>query len=207
MVSVNLIPQDVQLDQMWRRHIRSWILLIVLAGGLLAAPLTIEWAQRAEASELRSLSEKLNADRAKNRRELNKLTSEASDLLLKLERANALRAKRTWSAIFATIDERMPDTCWLTSGATDPAAPPSARVRRNVVRDRSPAEGEDPGVVVIEAPRKLRIAGHATNASEPHEFVTSLKQSGVFTAVALERFRLEPVLNGSYFRFELVCEW
>ena len=62
-------------------------------------------------------------------------------------------------------------------------------------------------MVTIEAPRKLRIAGYAPVAAHPYDIVSSLKETDVFASVALERSEREPVLDGSYFRFELVCEW
>ena len=61
--------------------------------------------------------------------------------------------------------------------------------------------------MIIEVPRKLKIVGYATTPAEPHAFVTALKDSGVFTNVALERLLREPMLDGFYFRFELDCEW
>jgi hypothetical protein len=68
-------------------------------------------------------------------------------------------------------------------------------------------EQGDAEAVTIDAPRKMRLAGYATDAAEPHRFVANLKDTAIFSHIALERSQREPKLDGYYFFFELVCEW
>ena len=96
--------------------------------------------------------------------------------------------------------------CWLTSIATDPGAPTGAASKS---RPSSDGDEEQDGsiTVTIDAPRKMRLAGYATDAAEPYRFVANLKDTEVFSWIALERSQREAKLNGYYFLFELVCEW
>lgn len=205
MVGVNLIPKAVQLAQARRRHMNRWGVSILAAAALLAVPSTIDWLQRAEATELRTRNANLQIELAAAGTRLRAQTAQANETLLQLERARALRSKRAWSAMFAMIGRCMPAGCWLTSVATDPATPPAAS--RGATASRKGADEGNPQTIVIEAPRKLRVAGYATDVAEPHGFVANLKDTGVFTDVVLEHSRREPALDGYYFRFELVCEW
>lgn len=206
MVSVNLIPEAVRLAQARRHRLTRWGISIVVAVVVLAAPLCIDWFRRAQAVALRTQHDQLQIQLATIRTELRALTTQANQASVQLERADALRSKRAWSAMFAMIGRCMPAGCWLTSIATDPATPARGGDRHVALRRRDSTQDE-PSTVVIEAPRALRIAGYATNVAEPHEFVTNLKEAGVFTGVVLEHSRREPALDGSYFRFELACEW
>ncbi len=213
MVGVNLIPQDLQLAQAVRRHLKWWTVAIVGAAVLVSAPLAMGWYLRAEASALGVQTDQLQGQLAQSRNDLKLITAQVSQAASRLERATALRSKRPWSRLLVMIGNYMPGGCWLTSIGTDPVTPPAVAARRS--RDprsaggdaRKPNSAGDRSTLIIEAPRKLRITGYATDAAEPLEFVTALKDSGVFGNVALERMRREPVLDGFYFRFELLCEW
>ena len=207
MVSVNLIPKGVQLAQTRRRHLSRWTIAVAVAGVVLTVPLTLGWVRRAEAAHLRAQADQHQARLAQSRNDLETVTTELDRVLSQLERALALRSKRPWSPLLALIGGRMPKGCWLTSIGTDPATP-SAGARRSGRPDSKRAKPATPtSTLIIEAPRKLRIAGYATDAAEPHEFVIGLKDTGIFSNVVLENLRREPALDGFYFRFELLCEW
>ena len=60
---------------------------------------------------------------------------------------------------------------------------------------------------MIDAPRKLEIVGYAPEAAQPHNFVSALKEKQVFSSVVLRGSQREPMLERSYYRFELVCHW
>lgn len=213
MVGVNLIPKDLQLTEALRRHLKVWTVAIVGAAALMSAPLAMGWYRRAEASELRVQNDQLQTLLSEDRANLRVMAARASQAASRLERATALRSKRPWSRLLVMIGDYMPEGCWLTSIGTDPATPPAVAARRS----RKPrVAGGEPGrpessdrrnTLVIEAPRKLRITGYATDAAEPLEFVSALKASGVFSNITLENMRREPVLDGFYFRFELLCGW
>lgn len=213
MVGVNLIPKGVQLAQTRRRHISRWAIAIAVAGGVLTVPLTLGWVRRAEAANLRAQADQLQARLARSRNDLETVTTELDRVLSQLERALALRSKRPWSPLLALIGGRMPKGCWLTSIGTDPATPSAGARRSGRPRVLTSADSrrEKPSApkstILIEGPEKLRIAGFATDAAEPHEFVIGLKDTGVFANVVLEHLRREPALGGFYFRFELLCEW
>ncbi len=214
MVGVNLIPKDLQLAQTVRRHLKWWTVAIVGAAVLLSAPLAMGWYRRAEASELRVQNDQFQEQLAQSRDDLKLVTAQASQAASRIERATALRSKRPWSRLMVMIGTYMPQGCWLTSIGTEPRTPPAVGARRppsprasTAADPLSPESWARRSALVIEAPRKLRIAGYATNAAEPLEFVTGLKASGVFNNVTLEHMSREPVLDGFYFRFELLCGW
>jgi len=205
MVEVNLIPESVRLARARRRHGRRWVTSIAVAAVILAVSAGVEWLHRAEAHELHGTSQRLYEELTAARTELRSVTAEAERVRLQIERAKALRSKRAWSGMFALIASHMPVGSWLTLVATDPAKP-TAGARYAPASNR--AKGAEPQqAITIDAPRKLKISGYALNAGDPHEFVRGLKSTALFTKVQLEHSQRESILNGSYFQFEVVCEW
>jgi hypothetical protein len=234
MTSVNLIPESVLVAQTQRRHAKSWTLLVLAAAGLSAVPVVLDWSRRVHAAELHDESDRLQQELGSTRSQLAATSAEATRVFLEVERANALRAKRAWSAMFALIASCMPADCWLASVATDPEAPAGGASPRSVVAvvpnpgvhpppspplARGGAEGVKDGgkreIVTIEAPRRLRMIGYAENDTQPLAFVTNLKESRVFQSVLLERAVRAPDAaadpsvpsGGSIYQFEVVCEW
>lgn len=205
MAGVNLIPESVWLAQARRRHVRHWALWITLAACAVAVLSGIEWFHEATAAELRARNDTLQSELETVRGELVSLTSEAHRVHLQIERAKALRSKRAWSGMLAMIASCMSPGAWLTSIATDPPTPPEGGARSK--RQGSNETDESHAVVVIEAPRRLRISGYALEDAHPDEMVVRLKNAEVFTRVVSGGRHREPMLDGSYFRFELVCEW
>lgn len=206
MVSVNLIPATVQATRARQRHLKLWGVMVMASAALLSVPLGMDWYQSARAVELRRMDESLQDRLVNTRADLRTQTATANELLLQLNRAKALRSKRAWSGLIGLVGRCMPRGCWLTSIATDPGAPVGGPHRRQA--STSEGLGQDgEATVTIEAPRKIRLAGYASDAAEPHIFVASLKATEVFSQVTLERSQREPVLDGYYFLFELVCEW
>ncbi len=213
MVNVNLIPAGALLAQARRRRISGWAIAIVAAAVALSVPLTIGRFRRAEAAKLRARADQLQEQVAQSRNDLRTVTARLDQVVSQLERAIALRSKRPWSSLLTMIGGCMPSGSWLTSIRTDPATPAAGARRsgRPRVLARGDPRGQQPAAptsaLLLEAPRKLRIAGYATDAVEPHEFVIGLKETGVFASVALEHLRREPMFDDFYFRFELLCEW
>ena len=215
MVFVNLIPQSIVAQQWRKRRIARWTAAVLVAVGALLVPLTLEGWQTARAEQLRARRRALERDRASLSSELNALATESQSVYLQIERANALRSKRSWSGMLALIAGTIPEGCWLTTIETVPAAPASgaasasaaAPAPARTVSEKTAGEVAVETVVTIEAPRQMRIAGYATDASEPLTFVTRLNATGVFARVGLERSLRESVEDGSYFRFDILCEW
>ncbi len=205
MVAVNLIPDSVRRAYQRRRHMKRWAVAASASASLLVACLVIDWLERAEAADLYAQNSQLQGQLESVRADLQAVTQEAENVLSRITRAEALKSKRAWSSIFALVSSCMPSDAWLTSLATDPSRP---SLRRDHSIAPKPKEGdEEPQAIMIDAPRKLRIFGYAVEAGHPHEFVTNLKRTDAFTRVTLARTQREPVFDGSYFRFELVCEW
>lgn len=204
MIDTNLIPKPLQFARFRRRRIKGWTLIILAAGLVLCIPLIFEQYLQAEVSRLRLQDDQMKKRLAGQRVKLATLTVEVDQSLLQLNRAQALRAKRAWSAMYRLIAEHIPDGCWLSSIATDPASPSGVKARPS----RSSASGKSDVVpATIDAPRALRIEGFASDPGEPHHFIANLKLSGVFTGVSLETSRREQVGAEWFFRFKLLCEW
>lgn len=220
MTSVNLIPESVLVAQTQRRHAKSWTLLVLAVAGLSAVPLMLDWSRQAHAAELGDESDRLRQELGSTRLQLAATSAEVTRVFLEVERANALRAKRAWSAMFALIASCMPADCWLASVATDPDAPAGGASPRTVVPNPgfnagAPKEGGKREIVTIEAPRRLRMIGYAENDTQPLAFVTNLKESRVFRSVLLERAVRAPDVaagpsgpsGGTVYQFEVVCAW
>lgn len=206
MVTINLIPADVRLSMARRRHIRWWVASLTVAASFVLVALVVDWVHLATASELRAQDALLQAELTGIRAELESVTTESNKVLLQIERANGLRDKRAWSGLITLIGSSMPQQCWLSSIATDPQRPAAAAVGRSSKSPR-PKKKDSQRAITIDAPRKLRIRGYAPEPAQPLVFVTNLKRTGAFLAVSLESSKREPVLGGSYYRFDLVCEW
>jgi Tfp pilus assembly protein PilN len=218
-VRVNLIPENLQVSAARRRRARAWIVATGASLAVLALPALSDWLRRAEAGELAAAGDRLQSQLASLRKETVALAAQAAQARAHLERADALRAKRAWSALFALLAEQTPSGCWFTTIATEPASPPLAPQTRPPLPQPAPAaststhssatasDSRTKPVVVIEAPRKLHLTGFATAAGEPHQLAANLKETGIFTNVVLEEARLEQTPEGAYFRFDLTCEW
>ncbi len=207
---MNLIPESVLYARERKRRALRWTVAVAASSVLAAAPLMMDWTRSARAAGLREESDRLFQELEVARTKLRAATSESTSTYLEIERANALRSKRSWSGIFALIASCMPDDCWLASVATDPETPlASARPME------APAPSTPDAVkktVAIEAPRKLRLVGFANSDTQPLAFVTRLKESGVFQGVLLERSLRAPDASSdqadqTVYQFEIVCEW
>ena len=213
MITINLMPTPMILAQSRRRHLRRWGISIGTAAIALLLAIGNAWLQRKETDRLRSEEALILAALDEQRVLLRAVTAESNQVQAHVQRADALRAKRAWSRLLGVIGTALPGTSWLTNLSTDPARPAGIAARTmsppTATGANAPAAngaGAAP-VVMIDAPRKLRLVGYAIDAAEPYQFVSNLKAAGVFSDVALIGAQREPVLDGSYFRFEVVCGW
>jgi Tfp pilus assembly protein PilN len=207
MIGVNLIPVTMQLRQTLRQRLWGWALCNAAVGVAVVLPSALEWFNRAQADELRSRSLEVQEALSTAQAELRAVRDEADGLHLQLQRADALRSKRAWSGLLGLIAKNLPEGSWLTRLATDPASPHGASRGRPARAGPSGPQPDRPEVVTIEAPRKLRLVGFASTAGEPLTLVTNLKQTEVFSRVALEQSQLDRAHERAVFRFEVVCEW
>lgn len=204
-VRLNLLPHELQQAQARNRHIQVWSAVIVPVAAVLCALLIVDGVRRVQADDVRDRNDDLQEELEIRRSEVRSLTESVAEVSLHLQRSDALRAKRNWSGMLALIGKCMPQSCWLTSLATDPeVAPAGAAIS---ISSKAGSAGQVAGAVTIEAPRRLKIAGFALDAAEPHLFVANLKQTEVFKVVRLEQSLLQQEFDPPRFRFELVCEW
>lgn len=207
MISVNLIPQDQQYRLARRDRIKVWAVAVTAAVALSAVPMLMDELRKDEVVQLQQRYDAVLAQWNESRAELGSITAKVEEARVRFERSSLLQSKRNWSGLIALIAKCIPDGCWLTSLRTDPAVPGPPRLlatHPTAVDGKNPAP---PKPVVIEAPRSLRLTGYASRASEPHRIVANLKATSVFSNVELENMVSESVWNGTYFRYDLLCEW
>jgi Tfp pilus assembly protein PilN len=207
MISVNLIPQEQQLRQARRGRIKFWMMVVTVAVALTVVPVIMDELKKDEMDRFQKRYDTVLTQWNDRRTELGSIAEQVEEARVRYERSSLLQSKRNWSGLIALTAKCLPDGCWLTSLTTDPAVPgpPPPPVSRPVPVDGK--KPEPPAPLVIDAPRKLRMTGYASAAAEPHAFVAQLKATSVFSRVVLENSVSESVLNGSYFRFDLLCEW
>jgi len=204
MVRLNLLPPDVQIEAARHRHLRRWTVstFVVFLGFLIS--LSVEWTRQAQAEDLEHQSHQLRVSLGAVTADLEAVSTEATRVLQQIERAEALRAKRSWSGMIGLIDVCLPPGCWLVTVATDPERAAAQPAAAPAIADPKAVE---PVAVTIDSPRRLRVLGYATDASEPLQFVSAMKDHGVFSSVTLINSQAEPVFDGQYYRFEVICEW
>lgn len=210
MVSVNLIPQRVVASQARRWRIKRWCVSTLIAVCALLVALLVDGLQHAKAGALQSDLAAIRLDLGKVRQDLAEVVDKSAKVWHQVERANAIRAKRSWSSLVALIDRALPKRCWLATLATDPPSPTgrrSAARRRVSTAAKAAAKGATDEPIIIEAPRRIKIEGYAPSDALPHTFITALKATGVFSNVVLIRSRRQPLLDSYYFYFEVLCEW
>ncbi len=204
MIRVNLMPEKARIDRIRRQHLSRWMMAATAAATALALAAGTDWVSRVHADELESKQAQLQDAFSQARSELRELTTASKLLRAQADQAVALHDKRAWSGMVALIASHLPRGSWLTKVATDPDAP------RGAVRRSAPialAEADQSEEIVIDAPTALNIQGYAPNAGDPASYVAALKAEQIFRNVKLVESRREPVLDGSYFHFELICRW
>ncbi len=207
MGGINFIPPDVQSTRRRRSHIRRWLTTVCIAAAVAAIPFGLNEMSRVEAEELRERDRQLASQLVAMQKDLTGAQGEAVLLAGRIERARALRTKRAWSGMLTMIGSCLPADAWLTSVATDPAAPGGAGVSA-AVRPAGVRKGETSAETVkIDAPTKLVLTGFAREHSQLYTFMSNLKMTGVFEVVNLERSVRENPGAESAIGFTLTCEW
>jgi Tfp pilus assembly protein PilN len=213
-IRFNLIPPATRLARRRRDHARRWIAAIVAAILLDCIPVASHWWSQREAEGLNGQLTNLVSEISTLRNDTKRLNSTAAELHAQIERAKALRSKRAWSRMLSLVANALPKPCWLITFATEPESPEGAAPQRKepTPNPASSGEGGKSGepvapIVVIEAPRRLKLSGMAREATQPLVFVSALRETGVFKSVALERSLRGNGSDSEVFQFELVCEW
>ncbi len=212
MIGVDLIPSQHRLARQRRRHLARWGVAIGAVAACGAIPITLGLSKHARAMEL-GVEEKSNqAQLASARKELALLTRQSNEIRRQIERASALRGKRSWSALIAMIGRVAPQEVWLTAFATDPVQPGGNSRRGRVLGGGAKENAAAADHVTIDAPRRLILQGYAANHAALYQLMGGLKNTGVFSSVTLRDAARENVWRGvqltfELFRFELTCEW
>lgn len=207
---LNFIPDTYRRTKAMRRHLVRWSLTVVVSVLALGVVWGLSLVQRAQAGNLLAQQDEVAQNLKQERQELEATKQEAKRVQIQLERARALQTKRSWSGIYGLLARTLPEDSWLTSVATDPPQPlPGERKIKWQDQDdqAKSTEKAGPPIVTIEAPRKLIIKGYAPEAGDPHRFVTALKDEKVFPRITLVKTSMERAHTGTFFAFELVCEW
>jgi len=206
MVRINLIPASILARQQRRSHLQRWLVPIACAFTGVLVLLWLTFCQRAKASDIQVKTTQILRQVTASQQQLIGARAKSTQLREKMGRADALRRKRAWTQIIAIVTQSLPTSAWLTSISTDPTVPSKFRRSTSATVPTNKTK-KDAVVATIDAARKLRLLGYTSHSGEPYDLVRRLKSSGVFESVTLTYARRQDVLEGSYFRFEVVCEW
>jgi Tfp pilus assembly protein PilN len=207
MIGVNLIPARIYVARAGKRRLRAWGATVALTLAVNALPFLLNSWNVAKAGELKDEHQALSQQVAQVQKEVGSTAAEAATLLGRIERARALKTKRSWSAMFTMIGTCLPEEAWLTSIATDPSAPSGAGRPRRLPGSGANKKSDEMQTVRIDAPEKLKIVGHAADHAQLYTFMANLKATGVFASVDLVRSGEELVADRSAVAFELTCRW
>jgi len=206
-MKLNLVPKAILDRHARRRRLGTWGAALVLSLSVLAIPVTLNWTRQVRAQHLRREQAELSDARSHVLAEWATMRGEVTETEAQVMRAEALRSKRAWSSLLGLVAASVPEKAWLTAVATNPAQPVSAATKRTS-RSRTGGESDEATQnITVQAPRALELQGFAPTATDPIQFVQSLKQRGVFQDVRLTRSSLTELDGEAYFRFDIVCEW
>jgi Tfp pilus assembly protein PilN len=207
MIGVNLIPARTYTARAGKRRLRVWGVTVALALAANTLPFLVNSWNVAKAGELREEHQSLSRQVTEVQKEVGSTAAEAATLLGRIERARALKTKRSWSAMFTMIGACLPEEAWLTSIATDPSAPSGAGRPPRLPASGPVKKSNEMQTVRIDAPEKLKIVGHAADHAQLYAFMANLKATNVFASVDLVRSGEKLVADRSAVAFELTCGW
>ncbi len=204
MTGVNLIPASILEAHRRARRLHLWVVAVTLTAAVAALPVLWQVRQHARVAELTTLKQARTAQSASVRAELSATAQSLADLNDRIERANALRTKRSWAGLLSLVAQCLPQEVWLTSVATD--APPPAAARRRT-SPRASEKQDHPTVVVLDGARRAALAGYALGHEQLYDFMARLKAAQAFDRIDLVKADKEDVLWARAVRFELLCTW
>ncbi len=210
MIGVNLIPEPVLQLRLRKRRLWLWALIVTVVCLVGAFPVGVEVSRQRRLRLLRAERSDIRGSVKTTLAELNSARAEIRTLEAQAARADALRAKRSWSGLMKTLARALPEKMWLVSVATEPTAP---RPGDRDLRPKPSSKPADPNapkkntVVTLEAPRALALDGFALEYRDLYDFMSRLKTASVFTEVVLTRASDAPVFDASAVRFRILCRW
>ncbi len=209
MIAVNLINKSVVAGRRRRRRLRQWFFVLMTSIAVGSVPVWLEYSRRHLVRALtteKELNEQLIASAQQQTRVLD---VEVATIRAQLARANALRAKRTWSGLIATVTSAMPDAIWMTSLATVPSmAPAGDREISPIGKTRgSNDQNSAASIVTLDAPREMDIQGYALRQKSIYDFVRELESGKMFANVRMTNATEESLPTGKAIRFHVRCSW
>ena len=200
MTGINLIPTHLLLARRRSRHLRRWLVALVVTAGASVLPVLAFVGQQARLSSLSQQQAVLNGQITERRDDLLAVDQLATELEQRCERARMLQTKRSWPGLLLLVVESMPPQVWLTS--LQVVGPQNQRWPGGKGPDHDQNQ-----VVMMEGPRQLNLAGFALDHQHLSDFITQLNRSGAFDRVQRIKAQKEPIFQARAVRFELSCYW
>lgn len=203
MVSVNLLPAGIQAARRRNRRVRLWLSASIAVGIFAAMPLAVDISKTAVAASLEARLAPLEHRLDEVRASLKSVAIEREDLTGQIARADALRGKRSWSALLTLLATQAPDSVWLTALRTPTLGPQQTSTASLAAN----AKNAPPQSVTLGGPSGIHLEGYALDHEALYGFMSALKDTKVFQRVELTSAGKEPVLTGTAVRFVLECYW
>lgn len=203
MVSVNLLPVGIQAAKRRNRRVRLWLSAGIAVGVVAAVPLALDISKTATAASLAARLAPLEQRLEEVRGSLKTVAIEREVLTGQIARADALRGKRSWSALLTLLATRSPDSVWLTALRTPTLGPQQT----SATSAAATAKNAQPQSVTLGGPSGIHLEGYALDHEALYGFMSALKDTKVFQRVELTSAGKEPVLTGMAVRFVLECYW
>ncbi len=195
MPSINLIPPEMLNHRRRARRGRRWLLGIGVAYTLALVPWLREEQAKAHLAESQAVMGALDLSLAEMRGAARDSQGRLVSLESEWQRAQQLRAKRTWSSVMDLVIKALPADVWLETVSTDPAVP------------QPTAANKTEGLIGRDGPRRLVLAGYATQIEALFAFERALRTVDEFKIIHLAAVQ-EATVNGvQVTRFTAECAW
>lgn len=203
MIGVNVLPESYVFSRNRFARVRRWLVAVLVVGLAFAFPVGFDAFKSAQASSLQRESDPLRIRLSDTKKRLTESLASVTDLRQQLARADALRSKRPWKDLLATLTRKVPEEVWLTS-LESVRNLENGRSARHALKPTPPADRES---VELNGPSGLRLTGYALGHDHLYAFMGTLNDGELFAHVELVKAGQEKVHDGSAIRFVLECQW
>jgi Tfp pilus assembly protein PilN len=203
LIGVNVLPESYVYARKRAARVQGWLITLVVVAVAFSFPIGFDVFKTARAASLEEEVKPLHSRLAATKSRLADCLAAVTDLRHRLSRADALRSKRPWKNLLATLTAKMPEEVWLTSleslegRAKDAGRRPSAQ----------PAADGKQDAVELAGPTGLRLTGYALGHEYLYAFMGTLNDGVLFNRVELVKAGREPLADGTAVRFVLECSW
>ena len=201
MIGVNVLPQSYIRAKKRASRLRGWLIAVTVVTFASAFPVWFDVFKAARASTVENELKPLRSQLTGTKNKLSESLSMVTDLRQRLSRADAIRSKRPWKNLMATLTAKMPQEVWLTSLESYDHAP-KATVRRAATK-----EEEKSDTIELEGPAGLRLTGFALEHEQLLAFMAALNDGVLFNRVDMVKSGQVPLADGVAVRFVLECTW